>query len=85
MLNLKLSLIESISQARTAHLKKQKLPQQMQRRTWVQRVPPSKAAAWDEGPRLIPLHEMKRDESILGKTDAYYIGLADKVLRERHR
>ena len=57
----------------------------MQRRKWVQRIPPSKAAAWDEGPRLIPLHEMKRDESILGKTDAYYIGLADKVLRERHR
>ena len=45
----------------------------------VRRIPPSKAAARDEGPRLIPLHEKTRDQ-FLATTAGYYIALADKLV-----
>jgi len=47
-------------------------------------IPPSKPAARDEGPRLIPLH-VKTREQFLATTGDYCIALADKLLHRRHR
>jgi hypothetical protein len=48
-------------------------------------IPPSNAAARDEDPRLIPLHEKTKDQ-FLAVTAEYYIALADKLLhRHRHK
>ena len=48
------------------------------------RLIPGNPAARDEGPRLIPLHEKTKDH-FLAMTAKYYIALADKLLRGRHR
>jgi len=45
-----------------------------------ERIPPTKPAARDEGPRLIPLPE-KHEDTSFGKTSEYYIQLADTLLR----
>ena len=50
----------------------------------VRLIPPGKAAARDEGPRLIPLHEKAKDH-LLAVTAEYYIALADKLLHRRSR
>jgi hypothetical protein len=45
----------------------------------VRRIPPTKSAARDEGPRLIPLAEKQEDSP--AKTSEYYAQLAEKLLR----